>query len=310
MKLCGNQIDRESSKNGARSFGKSSQPGASRQTTPNASAEVVIDTDREIGTILVLHRPRRKSLPTETTEEMQASLAHARQSAVLAERHRLAGEIHDGLAQFFTGISMQLCVVKEELSSKEGNLLSNIQRAIELANSGLAEARRCTANLRLSIVDEAGLAVALRRLVDRSSVPGRLRCDLRSDKIPENGLPPKVQHELLRIAQEAIHNAVRHANPNLIVVTLRWDPPNLVLQVNDNGSGISAARSEKNEGFGLGNMRARASEIDSRFEIQTAVGHGTTIIVTVPIGRFFERPKFCPEPFSDQKFVTRFSTTT
>src|SRR5260370_38963132 len=146
MKLCGNQIDRESPKNGGRSFGKSSQPGALRQLTPNASAEVVIDTDREIGTILVLDRPRRKSLPTETTEEMQASLAHARQSAVLAERHRLAGEIHDGLAQFFTAISMQLCVAKEELSSKESNLLSNIQLAIEMAYSCLAVTRPCNAN--------------------------------------------------------------------------------------------------------------------------------------------------------------------
>jgi signal transduction histidine kinase len=287
MKLCGNQIERENCKNGHRSFGKSSQPGALSQLAPNVSTEVVVDTDREIGTILILHRPRRKSLPSETTEELQATLAHARQSAVLSERNRLAGEIHDGLAQFFTGISMQLGVAKEELSSKEGNPLSSIQRAIDLANFGLAEARRCTANLSLGIVDESGLAVALRRLVERTSVPGRLRCDLRSDQIPENSLPPKVQHELLRIAQEAVHNAVRHANPNLIVVTLRWDPPNLVLQVNDNGSGISAARLEKNEGYGLGNMRERASEIDSRFEIQTAAGHGTTIIVTVPMGTIF-----------------------
>ena len=310
MKLCGNQIERENPMNGNRRFGKSSQPGTLNRLASNVSTDVVVDTDPEIETILVVHRPRRKSLVAETTEEVQATLAHARQSAVLAERNRLAGEIHDGLAQFFTGISMQLSAAREELSSKEGDPLCSIQRAIELANFGLAEARRCTANLRLGIVEESGLAVALRHLVERSSVPGRLRCDLRSDKIPENSLAPKVQHELLRIAQEAIHNAVRHANPDLIVVTLRWDPPNLVLQVNDNGSGISAARLEKNEGFGLGNMRARASEIDSRFEIQTAVDHGTTIIVTVPIGRFFERPKFCPEPFSDQKFVTRFTTTT
>jgi signal transduction histidine kinase len=155
-----------------------------------------------------------------------------------------------------------------------------------LAKFGLAEARRCAHNLRLSIVDESGLAVALQGLVERSSLPGRLRCTFRSDKIPENSLPPRVQHELLRIAQEAIHNAVRHASPTLIVVTLRWDTPNLVLQVKDNGSGISAARLEKSEGFGLRNMRERASEIDGRFAIQTSAGHGTTIVVTMPISSF------------------------
>jgi signal transduction histidine kinase len=138
--------------------------------------------------------------------------------------------------------------------------------------------------LRLS--DESGLIVALQALVERTSLPGRLRCDFRSDNIPEKSLPPRVQHELLRIAQEAIHNAVRHANPTIIAVTLQWDAPNLLLQVKDNGSGISAARLENSEGFGLGNMRERASQIDGRFEIQTAAGQGTSIIVTVPISRF------------------------
>jgi signal transduction histidine kinase len=128
--------------------------------------------------------------------------------------------------------------------------------------------------------------VALQRLVERSSAAGLLLCTFRPDNIPENSLPPRVQHELLRIAQEAIHNAVRHANPTLIAVTLRWDAPNLVLQVRDNGSGISAARLEKSQGFGLRNMRERASEIDERFEIQTAAGHGTTIVITIPISSF------------------------
>jgi signal transduction histidine kinase len=151
--------------------------------------------------------------------ESQAALAiqvtrlakAARQAAILKERARLAGEIHDGLAQSFTAICMQLGVAEQELSSKEG------------------------------------------------------------------------EHELLRIAQEVVHNAVRHANPTVIRVTLQWDAPNLVLQVRDNGSGIAAARLEASEGLGLGNMRERASEIGGRFEIQTAAGRGTNIIVTLPI---------------------------
>jgi signal transduction histidine kinase len=221
--------------------------------------------------------------------ESQAALAiqvtrlakAARQSAVLKERTRLAGEIHDALAQSFTAICMQLGVAKEELAAKEGDPLCRIQRAVELASLGLAEARRFAHKLRLS--DESGLVMALQALVERTSLPGRLRCNFRSDDVPEKSLSPRVQHELLRIAQEAIHNAVRHANPTVIAVALRWEPPNLILQVQDNGSGISAARLEKNEGFGLGNMRERATEIDARFEIQTAVGRGTTIVVNVPV---------------------------
>jgi signal transduction histidine kinase len=244
----------------------------------------IADNNREIGAAVALRRPLRKSLPAVLTlEEVQAALARARHSAVLAERNRLAGEIHDGLAQIFTAIYMQLDVAKENLSSKEGNPLSSIQRAVELASFGLAEARQCAHNLRLSVVDKSGLTVALRRLVERSSVPGKLRCVLRSDKIPENSLSAQVQHELLRIAQEAIHNAVRHANPTLIAVTLGWTPPDIMLEVTDDGCGISAAQLEKGESFGLGNMRKRAARIDGRFEIQTAPGHGTTLILTVPV---------------------------
>jgi signal transduction histidine kinase len=244
-----------------------------------------VDLCREIGT-MVLPRPEPNSLPIVTLKEVEAALARVKHSAALAERNRLAGEIHDGLAQIFTVIRMQLGVAQEELCSKEGNPLCSIQRAIELANFGLADARRFAHKLRSNVVDDSGLAMALRRLVERSNVPGRLRCDFQSDDIPEKSLPPRVQHELLRIAQEAIHNAVRHANPTVIAVALRWDAPNLTLQVKDNGSGISTSRLEEGEGFGLGNMRERASEIDGRFKIQTAAAQGTTVIVTVPLPSF------------------------
>jgi signal transduction histidine kinase len=248
-----------------------------------------------IGSLTFRFTEDREFRPEEIEEaralESQAALAiqvtrlvkAARQSAVLEERNRLAGEIHDGVAQSFTAICMQLGVAKEELSAKEGDPLCRIQRAVELANLGLAEARRCAHDLRLSIVDEPGLAAALQGLVERTSLTGRLRCDFRSANIPEKSLPPSVQHELLRIAQEAVHNAVRHGNPSLIAVSLVWEAPNLVLQVKDNGSGMSSVPMDKNEGFGLSNMRARASQIGGKMEIQTAAGHGTSVTVTVPI---------------------------
>jgi signal transduction histidine kinase len=110
-----------------------------------------------------------------------------------------------------------------------------------------------------------------------------LRCVFQFDVVPEEILPPGIQHELLRFAQEAISNAVRHAQPTLVNVTLRWKPPNLILKVNDNGSGISNSRLERSEGFGLRNMRARAAQINAKLDIQTAASRGTSILLTVPI---------------------------
>jgi PAS domain S-box-containing protein len=207
----------------------------------------------------------------------------ARQSAVLVERNQLAAEIHDALAQSFTGISMQLGVAEEQLAAKEGDPVFQIQRANEIAKFGLAEARRSILSLGSSAIEESGLMTTLQRLVEHSSVAGRLRCDFRSDNIPEEMLPPRIQHELLRFAQEAISNAVRHAKPTVVSVRLRWDPPNLILKVKDNGSGISSASLEKSEGFGLRNMRTRAAQIDGKLDIQTAAGHGTSIVLTVPM---------------------------
>jgi PAS domain S-box-containing protein len=206
----------------------------------------------------------------------------ARQSAVLVERNRLAGEIHDSLAQNFAGISMQLLVATEEMQMKGEDALSHVERATDLARFGLSEARRSALSLRSDIIEESGLIEALRRLVERANIPGLLRCSFRSSEVPEESLAPSVQQDLLRIAQEAISNAVRHARPTVISVSLRWNPPNLVLEIRDNGSGIANDRSS-DEGFGFANMRARAKNIGAELDIRSATGSGTSVVVRLPI---------------------------
>jgi signal transduction histidine kinase len=132
---------------------------------------------------------------------IQASLAiyltqlakTARQTAVLEERNRPAGKIHDALAQSFTGISMQLAVAEEEMAASDGGPLSNVRRAHEMAKFGLAEARRSVLNLRSSLVRDSGFITALQRLVERSNVAGRLRCDFSSDRIPDEILSTRIQ---------------------------------------------------------------------------------------------------------------------
>jgi signal transduction histidine kinase len=207
----------------------------------------------------------------------------AKRSAVLAERNQLAGEIHDSLAQFFTGISMQLGAAKEVFKAGSGNILSYLERASDLAQFGLSEARRSAFSLQPTIIEESGLIEALQKLVERSNIPGRLRCNFHSTGVPEESLPPSVQQDLLRIAQEAISNAVRHAKPTVISINLRCEPPNLVLDVTDNGSGIADFKAASREGLGFSNMRARAENIGAQLKVRTASGRGTTIVVHVPM---------------------------
>ena len=129
---------------------------------------------------------------------------------------------------------------------------------------------------------DPGLIDALRMLVERSNIPGRLRCTFRSNLVQDDSLSTAVRQDLLRIAQEAISNAMRHARATTISVTLRSDPSNLILEVRDNGSGM-AGKAQTSEGFGLANMRARVKKLNGSLEIRTTLGHGTRIIVSMPI---------------------------
>ncbi len=224
-----------------------------------------------------------RALATQASLAVQlAKLAEtARQTAVLEERDRLAGEIHDSLAQSFTGISLQLGMAQEVLTDKDAEILSYVHRADDLARFGLAEARRSTLSLQPAMVRASGLTEALRVLVDRSSIPDRLRCTFRSNLSGDESVPAEVRKDLLRIAQEAISNAVRHARSTSIGVYLRSEPQNLTLEVTDNGSGM-ASEPETSEGFGLANMRARVRKLKGSFNIQTVPGRGTSIIVNFP----------------------------
>ena len=94
---------------------------------------------------------------------------------------------------------------------------------------------------------------------------------------------PETQQHLLRIAQEAINNAVRHANPTTISVSLQCDRSYLELQIQDNGRGISGAELLSQGGFGLTNMQNRAKKIGATLDIRTGVGGGTAIAVRLPI---------------------------
>ena len=205
----------------------------------------------------------------------------ARQSAILEERNRLAGEIHDSLAQFFAGISLQLFAAQEAIA-KTDETLSYVERAYDLAQVGLGEARRSALSLRSDVLEEAGLTEALRMLADRSNIPGRLRCTFRATTLLADDFPPQVQQHLLRIAQEAISNAIRHANPTFLSILLQSNTSEFVLEIDDNGRGIATTHGRSSEGFGLANMRERAKQLGAELEIRAAPGGGTSVIVRLP----------------------------
>ena len=167
------------------------------------------------------------------------------------------------------------------MKKKSKEAVDYVDRANELARFGLSEARRSVLSLRSNIIEESGLIGALQRLAERSNIPGLLHCTFRSSRVREESLAPQLQQELLRIAQEALS----HARPTEIGITLRRSPPDLVLKITDNGSGFVSNEKVRVKGFGLSNMRARAASLGARLDIRSTPGRGTSVVISLPIDR-------------------------
>jgi signal transduction histidine kinase len=211
----------------------------------------------------------------------------AKEAAVLMERTRIGQEIHDGLAQAFTGILLQLGAVEEFPSCRKrgSELAVTLSRIRELARDGLAEARRSVMALRLDQTRRAGLELALRQLAERSTVPGGVTCTFEGSGIP-TGLKPEHEHELLRIAQEAVSNAVRHARPHTVSITLTEESGQLTLAVADDGVGMEQGPElSARQGFGLASMRQRAGAIGGDWQIESEPGRGTRVSVRIIMKR-------------------------
>src|SRR6202034_3071913 len=205
----------------------------------------------------------------------------AKEAAVLVERTRIGQEIHDGLAQSFTGILMQLGAAEEfpPCKRKNSDLATVLSRIRDLARDGLSEARRSVMALRLDQTRRAGLEIALRQLAERSTVPGGVTCTFQGGGIA-TGLKPEHEHELLRISQEAVSNAVRHGAPHLVRISMTDEEQHWTLAVADDGVGM-AQRPELSarEGFGLSSMRQRAGAIGGEWDIRSEPGAGTRVSV-------------------------------
>ena len=205
----------------------------------------------------------------------------AKEAAVLMERTRIGQEIHDGLAQAFTGILMQLGAVEEFPPCKQRNseLGVTLSRIRDLARDGLAEARRSVMALRLDQTRRAGLELALRQLAERSTVPNGVTCTFDGGGMV-TGLKPEHEHELLRIAQEAVSNAVRHAKPRNVRIVTTEEAAHWTMSIADDGVGMEQ-RPElyARQGFGLSSMRQRAGAIGGEWQIESQPGAGTRISV-------------------------------
>ena len=204
--------------------------------------------------------------------------------AVLAERNRIAREIHDTLAQGYVGVSVQLEVLSELLRQhKVDAAQQHLDSTRSYVRQGLADARQSIWALRSQDSGETTLPVRLRRLVEAESFSG-LECDF-SIFGAYHPLPPGTEREILRIAQEAVHNVKKHAGAQHLVVQLEYGPAHLVLEVRDDGSGFEPATESRPGHYGLTGMRERAAAIGGTLEVTSEPEGGTSVRLRAPARR-------------------------
>ena len=208
----------------------------------------------------------------------------ARFDAVLAERNRIAREIHDNLAQEILGVSVQLEIVARLMNVSAETARTHLDRARLLVRGSIAEARRYVWDLRSQSLDDrdlpAALAETVRRLAAESDV--QTQFEVSGTFRP---LSRQVENNLLRIAQEAVNNAVRHARARFIYVSLFFDASGVRLSVRDDGRGFDPGEQAggRNGHFGIVGMRERAEEMGGALVIESEPERGSEVSVAVPV---------------------------
>lgn len=216
--------------------------------------------------------------------QLRVRQVRSKYSLMLVERSRMAREIHDTLLQSLLGVMLQLGELERTVEDSSAAARQHLGRLRQQLEFYIREARQSIRDLRSPILQSRDLVTALREIGERLAA-GRVAfaCDASG---PARRAPARVEEHVLRIAQEAVSNALRHAAPHTVTVHLTYTAETLTLQVVDDGTGFDpeAPRAEDVH-WGITSMRERAAQIEGQLRLESEPGRGTTVALMVPIAR-------------------------
>ena len=228
----------------------------------------------------IIDQSRERAELIAQLERTRAELAEAnREAGILAERDRLAGEIHDTIAQGFTSIVMLVQAAEAMIGEDTERARKQLDLIGRTARENLAEARALVAGLTPAPLVAASLAEALGRLADRAAEESGLAAGFRVTGTPRP-VGTAAEVVLLRVCQEALSNVRRHARATSVLVMLCYRGDGVRLDVTDDGTGFDPALPVT--GYGLRGMRARVGDIGGDLRVRSAPGTGTTVTAEVP----------------------------
>jgi signal transduction histidine kinase len=197
----------------------------------------------------------------------------------LEERQKLARELHDSVSQALYGIALGTHAARTALERDPDHVTEPLDYVLTLAEAGLAEMRALIFELRPESLETEGLVSALSK--QAAALQARYEIAVSISLCDEPDLPLRAKQELYRIAQEAMHNTVKHARASRMDLRLEQTTGETLLEVRDNGAGFDTTVAYPGH-LGLHSMRERVAKLSGTFQIESTPGAGTRICVHIP----------------------------
>ena len=218
------------------------------------------------------------------TEAAKLELSKNILNAQEQERQRVARELHDGVNQLLSSGKYRLHSIKEHLARNDKALGKKVEEAQTIIEKAIAEIRLISRNLRPSELDDLGLAAAVRSLCEEFRERTGIMIETKI-ALGTLSLPKTVELTIYRIIQEALNNVEKHSGASEVSISLAPLPDGIALTICDNGRGFDIANVRKTEksGWGLDNMRERASYLGGRMAVKSVPQKGTEITLQIPL---------------------------
>jgi signal transduction histidine kinase len=202
--------------------------------------------------------------------------------AIVEERERIGRDLHDGIIQSIYAVGLSLEDVPDLMADEPDEARARVERAIDSLDQSIRDIRNFIFGLRPELLEQAGLVGGLAALADEFRVNSMVDVDLETADAQDSDLPSELIGQLLSIAREALSNIARHSKATRGSVRVETVDDIIRLIISDNGVGFDPAKPRGVGHQGMVNMRARASSVGGRLEVQSEPSAGTRIIVEVP----------------------------
>lgn len=215
--------------------------------------------------------------------ENQRLYQEAQGIAALEERQRLARELHDSVSQALYGIGLGARTARALVDIDPARAIEPVEYVLSLTDVGLEEMRALVFELRPEALESEGLVASIEKQVSSLHIRHEIEVDFTDCDEPD--LPMAVKEAVYRIAQEAIHNTVKHSRASKLTIELNCTPEYIILDISDNGRGFDPGESFPGH-LGLRSMQERAASLDGTIHIDSQPGQGVHIRTEIPIGRY------------------------